>query len=636
MIRSFTPFKPYHFTLGVGGGLSVRGLVLDVQSIQVTFSQCVDITDTTGIQVNIGGAGWEEISAVSSGSAKTWILATTTVIAESDTVEWQYLGSEDSIVDCVDALDVGVLGPKTLTNGLELTAPTLESSEVGIEADTVFYLTFSEPVASTDFTLGWTIEADAVELTIEEAEVYSPGVIRMVVTESVYEGQTVTISYDDGVGDIVDVSGYPDGNALASITDESVTNNSETPIPILWSRDLTTLDLGADDTFGRASAGYHQQPAAHWFAGFSAEPRFYGARRYENYCYNTSNIPLTTVIPWYNLTSNPLVSGQPDPFGGNNAYLVQPAAANQGIVYLGKTLTATTRTTGAIWVKWVSGNTANFRLMYNSLSAGPLITISSAWQRFAYSLNQAAGVRADLRIADTNASGQGSFQIYCPQIEYEPDLTAPSETVLTGATDLSRQRYSLYANGNTIGAGNVVTEATGAALPGPFGLLMEPLRTNYLLNSGAPVTQTTGSLGIGTYCLWVEGTGSAAVTAGSATITGGGTASAGSPDVFEVTGAGTVDVTITGTLTKFQLEAGAEPSSFILTAGAIASRAIDTLDYTDDELNNETRIVKRLVSDPGTEVIVDIDDWDYTVPAPTAPQFIQRIDVYAPGERPVL
>ena len=173
-------------------------------------------------------------------------------------------------------------------------------------------------------------------------------------------------------------------------------------------------------------------------------------------------------------------------------------------------------------------------------------------------------------------------------------------------------------------------DSEGAALPGPFGLLMEPAETNYLLNSATPATQTTGSLGTGTYCLWVEGTGSAAVTAGTATIAGGGTASAGAPNVFNVTGSGTVTVTVTGTLTKFQVNPGSVPSSFILTAGSVVARAVDTLSISGVPADNETRIT---YADTTT---ADINDWNGTAPTPTAPVVISKIEVYAPYNRPGL
>ncbi len=118
---------------------------------------------------------------------------------------------------------------------------------------------------------------------------------------------------------------------------------------------------------------------------------------------------------------------------------------------------------------------------------------------------------------------------------------------------------------------------------------MEPAATNQLLNSDeTPATQTTGSLSTGDYVLWVNGAGSAAVTAGTATITGGGTATDGSPDLFTVTGAGTVTVTVTGSLDRFQLEGGSVPTSYIKTEGAIASRAVDTLNYTSAMKSRQT------------------------------------------------
>lgn len=122
----------------------------------------------------------------------------------------------------------------------------------------------------------------------------------------------------------------------------------------------------------------------------------------------------------------------------------------------------------------------------------------------------------------------------------------------------------------------------------PLGLLMELPRTNYLLNSTVPATQTTGSLAAGDYLLWTEGPGSAAVAGASATITGAGTATEGSCVPFTVTVAGTVTVTKTGTLTAFQLEARLPsvdagnllPTSLVATAGATVTRGSEQLSLT--------------------------------------------------------
>lgn len=109
---------------------------------------------------------------------------------------------------------------------------------------------------------------------------------------------------------------------------------------------------------------------------------------------------------------------------------------------------------------------------------------------------------------------------------------------------------------------------------------IEAAATNFLLNSTAPATQTTGSLGTGTYVLWVVGTGTATITAGTGAASGLGAAVAATPIVFTVTVAGTFTVTVTGSLTRFQLENTSYPTSFIPTAGATVQRVAETLVWT--------------------------------------------------------
>ena len=115
-----------------------------------------------------------------------------------------------------------------------------------------------------------------------------------------------------------------------------------------------------------------------------------------------------------------------------------------------------------------------------------------------------------------------------------------------------------------------------------LGLLSEDSRTNFLLNSGSPATQTTASLATGTYSLWVNGSGSATPSAGTATITGAAAATQGAPNTFVVTAPGTVTVTVAGSLHQFQCElcesTTGYPTSYIPTAGAIASRAADGIE----------------------------------------------------------
>lgn len=113
-----------------------------------------------------------------------------------------------------------------------------------------------------------------------------------------------------------------------------------------------------------------------------------------------------------------------------------------------------------------------------------------------------------------------------------------------------------------------------------LGLLVEGASMNYLLNSGTPATQTTASLGVGTYTLWVVGSGDATSSPNTASGSGFGVATAGAPNTFSVFGTGTVDITVSGSLTRFQLEPLAYPTSYIATTGTTASRAADVVTYS--------------------------------------------------------
>ena len=130
------------------------------------------------------------------------------------------------------------------------------------------------------------------------------------------------------------------------------------------------------------------------------------------------------------------------------------------------------------------------------------------------------------------------------------------------------------------------------------GLLIEEARTNQLLNSTAPATQTTGALAASAQTLWVNGSGSAALTNGTATGCTG-TATNGTPVTFTPT-AGTCTVTVTGSLNAFQLEAGAFGTSLIVTAGATATRAGDNVTVTGAALAAMQAVSGTLIVSNGT------------------------------------
>lgn len=147
-------------------------------------------------------------------------------------------------------------------------------------------------------------------------------------------------------------------------------------------------------------------------------------------------------------------------------------------------------------------------------------------------------------------------------------LSSISTTRASVATDLLPTSLSGASFNNFISNQIRIT-------PG-IGLLVEETRTNVLLNSIVPVTQTSPSLGLGTYSLWCNGAGSVTPSGVTATITGGATATNGSPNTFVVTVAGTVLFTVSGSLNAFQCELNqgsiGYPTSLIPTTIAAVTR----------------------------------------------------------------
>lgn len=137
------------------------------------------------------------------------------------------------------------------------------------------------------------------------------------------------------------------------------------------------------------------------------------------------------------------------------------------------------------------------------------------------------------------------------------------------ATDLLPTSASGYVYKAVVGTSPIIS-------PG-VGLLVYRAATNLLLNSSVPVTQTTASLGTGAYTLWVNGSGSALASNGTATIVNAAPVTNGAPNIFTVNVAGTVTVTVTGSLNFFQLETGSYGTPGIITVAATATRTAEVI-----------------------------------------------------------
>jgi len=118
----------------------------------------------------------------------------------------------------------------------------------------------------------------------------------------------------------------------------------------------------------------------------------------------------------------------------------------------------------------------------------------------------------------------------------------------------------------------------GYTTNGLYGLIVEPSVTQLYPTPSAPASGTGTLTVTGTHTFWVEGTGSQQISAGTATCTGlPATASANNPVIFSCSVTGTVTfASVTGSLTKAQLEASTGPTSFI----ASGTRNADQITFT--------------------------------------------------------
>ena len=225
-----------------------------------------------------------------------------------------------------------------------------------------------------------------------------------------------------------------------------------------------------------------------------------------------------------------------------------------------------------------NGCNARFRPS-TGVNTGPAATFGSGWSSVSSSITSIGGGwhRFALQAtSDGTTSITAQIALYNAAFSYTGDGT--SGAVVYGLR-LQRGTHSRAED-------DFLLQTTSAAVYGPritydpsslacLGYLNEPQRTNLLLNSATLSTQNV-AVSAQEYTLSFYGTGTVTLTAAS---TAGPLVGTGAyPNRVTLTftpSAGILTVTVSGSVTNAQLEAGSTASSWIPTTGTSATRAAD-------------------------------------------------------------
>ena len=291
----------------------------------------------------------------------------------------------------------------------------------------------------------------------------------------------------------------------------------------------------------------------------AGEPRFQGARRVENLLSDSAVLPIVLGIDGGNVT---------DPEGGNTAVQLAVSTAPAGFILAYETvIDAGLRSSNSIWLR--SDNITLLKIYTGNGDGTVTVVVTNEWKRFGTS-SCFTVANGRMGIAGSALPPGSILEYWHPQAEY-----TTGQTIFSPSEHVDAVKYFETENGNTV-AGSVVTEATGAAIPDATlqGVLIEGARTNYFLNSDAPVTQPAMTTG-GVVVHVISITGDYTVTVDGVSRVDGDTFTPGP----------SANVNVTGTTGTIQIEVGSFKSSYIPTTATAATRTAETLSYDNSNVN---------------------------------------------------
>ncbi len=282
---------------------------------------------------------------------------------------------------------------------------------------------------------------------------------------------------------------------------QTVTTGSDTARPDFEAPLTTDLNLtrgSGKPTFTR-SDGAHREATVTDFEGLikpvrDGEARFVGARRVENLLGYTERLDYNEASIWYQLlgataTANTVAA----PDGTMTAETVSfgtdvDSRLQSRVSYI----TAGETYVYSIWLRAPSATSVELYIMDEVspyLKTTVTVSVSTVWQRFSVTRTVVDAAASDILICLSGTGSATTFYAWGAQVE---EVTGqanqnPSEYVSNDVKTLApyhganvdNVKYFATENGNTV-ASNVVTEATGAAIPEATlqGYLAEGTRTN--------------------------------------------------------------------------------------------------------------------------------------------------------------